>query len=96
MLDRLEEAEYLTRVPSKEDRRKILIKLTEKDKALQDVYVQVSKEMTELFYSVFTTREIDEFEEYLRRILDNLIAFETKKQPDKPSLPRGDKRQTNC
>lgn len=79
MLDRLEKTGYLTRVPSRKDRRKTLIKLSEKDKALQDVYVQVSKEMTELFYSGFTTREIDEFEEYLRRILDNLTAFETKK-----------------
>ena len=75
MLDRLEEAGYLSRVPSKRDRRKILIELTEKDRVLREAYAQVSAEMTELFYHGFTTAEIDEFEEYLRRILDNLTAF---------------------
>ncbi len=54
MLDRLEEAGYLNRVPSKKDRRKILIELTQKDRALRDVYEQVSGEMTELFYDGLT------------------------------------------
>ena len=72
MLDRLEETGHLSRIPSKEDRRKILIKLTEKNKALHDVYVRVSEEMTELFYGGFASEEIDGFEGYLRRILHNL------------------------
>ncbi|NOY07644.1 MAG: MarR family transcriptional regulator [Spirochaetes bacterium] len=80
MLDRLEKAGYLRRVPSKRDRRIILIELTEKDRVLRDAYAKVSGEMTELFYDGFTTAEIDEFEEYLRRILDNLTAFKTKEQ----------------
>lgn len=85
MLDRLEKAGYLTRVPSREDRRKILITLTEKDRPLQDIYLQVSREMTELFYHEFTAKEIDEFEAYLKRIFDNLTATETKtkKRPRK-------------
>jgi len=74
MLDRLEKAGYLTRVPSTEDRRKILIVLNEKDRAFQDVYMQVSNEMTELFYRGFDAKEMDQFEAYLRRILDNLTA----------------------
>lgn len=80
MLDRLENAGYLTRVPSGKDRRKILIKLTEKDRQLQDIYLQVSKEMTELFYHEFTAKEIDEFEAYLKRIFDNLLAIEAETQ----------------
>ncbi|MFZ3066404.1 MAG: MarR family transcriptional regulator [Nitrospirota bacterium] len=76
MLDRLEDTGHLVRVPSKEDRRKIIVKLTEKDKNLQNAYMQISKEMTELFYKGLTKREIEQFETYLRQILDKLIAFE--------------------
>jgi len=74
MLDRLEEAGYVARVPSQQDRRKILIRRTAKDKAWQKVYVQVSQEMTKLFYRGFSEKEIDEFEHYLRRIFGNLTA----------------------
>lgn len=76
MLDRLEEIGHLIRTPSKEDRRKIIVKLAEKDKNLQNAYMQISKEMTELFYKGLTKKEIDNFEVYLRQILDKLIAFE--------------------
>ena len=72
MLDRLEELGYVTRVHSPVDRREILIKRTEKDKAWQKSYVQVSQDMTKLFYDGFSQDEIEEFERYLKRILDNL------------------------
>jgi DNA-binding MarR family transcriptional regulator len=72
MLDRLEAEEHLMRVPSQDDRRMILIKLTEKNKALHEKYKRVSQEMTELFYQDFTTEEIDAFEGFLIRILKNL------------------------
>ena len=72
MLDRLEEAGFIVRVPSKKDRRTILIKRTEKEKSLESKYVQVSDEMTNLFYNGFASEEIDTFEEYLKRILANL------------------------
>jgi DNA-binding MarR family transcriptional regulator len=72
MLDRLEKAGLIIRVPSKKDRRIILIERTEKDKHLENVYVQVSDEMTNLFYNGFTSGEIDTFEEKLKRILANL------------------------
>lgn len=76
MLDRLEEAGYVERVRSEEDRRQVLIRRTEKDKAWQEVYVQVSQDMTRLFYAGFSESEIDKFEGYLGRILDNLLAHE--------------------
>ncbi len=82
MLDRLEEAGFVVRVPSTEDRRKILIRLTEKDKAMRDVYLEVSEEMKELFYRGFESGEIDEFEKSLKRILANLEAFEQKGRTD--------------
>ncbi|UCG32972.1 MAG: MarR family transcriptional regulator [Phycisphaerales bacterium] len=76
MLDRLEEAGYVTRVPSREDRRQFLIRRTEKDKALERVYVEVSQEMAGVFYKGFSSGEIDRFERYLQRILDNLTEAE--------------------
>ncbi len=72
MLDRLEEAGFIIRIPSEKDRRTILIKRTEKDKRLESKYAQVSDEMTNLFYKGFASEEIDTFEEYLKRILANL------------------------
>ena len=73
MLDRLEQSGYVRRVPSPRDRRMVLIERTEKDRAFQQLYVQVSQEMTALFYDGFSDAEIDVFEEYLVRILDNLV-----------------------
>lgn len=78
MLDRLVEMGYIKRVPSIDDRRKILIKLTEKDRSLQQKYVQVSKEMTELFYENFLPEEIDQFEAFLQKSFDNLQKYEKK------------------
>jgi DNA-binding MarR family transcriptional regulator len=76
MLDRLEEAGYLRLLPSAEDRRQIIIKLTRKDKRMRDVYHAVSGEMTRLFYRGFTLNEVDAFERALMRILENLEASE--------------------
>jgi DNA-binding MarR family transcriptional regulator len=75
MLDRLEEAKYLCRVPSRTDRRKIQVYLTDDGKKLQGEYSGVSQEMTELFYEGFTSLEIDEFEKYLERILQTLVKY---------------------
>jgi len=74
MLDRLEDAGYVARVASPDDRRKILIRRTVKDKAWQKIYIRVSQQMTKLFYAGFSKAEIDEFERYLKRIFDNLSA----------------------
>lgn len=76
MLDRLEKAGYLKREPSTEDRRRILIKRTQKDKSLQKVYIKVSKQMEDIFYRGFSEKQIIEFELYLQKILGNLLAFQ--------------------
>ncbi|MGC9779636.1 MAG: MarR family transcriptional regulator [Candidatus Heimdallarchaeota archaeon] len=78
MLDRLESMGYTKRVPSTEDRRKIFIELTEKNQVLQDKYVQVSKEMTDLFYRDISNEEIEKFENTLEKLYDNLLAYNTK------------------
>jgi len=75
MLDRLEGAGFLIRKPSNRDRRKILIKLSEYGKELQHKYIEISKQMTFLFYNTFSEEEIDDFENFLRKILDNLLKM---------------------
>ena len=73
MLDHLEKDGFIKRIPSKIDRRKILIKRTNKDKSFQNAYYQVSREMTDIFYKGFSEKEIEIFEDYLKKILDNLL-----------------------
>ena len=73
MLDRLENTGFLKRGLDEDDRRIFRVKLSEKSKRLQKKYVDVSKKMTEVFYGTLTEEEIDEFESYLKKILDNLI-----------------------
>jgi len=80
MLDRLAKLGYIKRLYSKEDRREILIKRTEKDRRMEKKYVEVSEEMTRLFYKQFSRSQIDRFENDLERILDNLTEFEANLQ----------------
>lgn len=72
MLDRLEAAGHIVREPSSKDRRAILIRLTEENRRQKDRYDKVSKEMIELYYDGFTQEEVEEFEGYLHRVLENL------------------------
>ena len=76
MLDRLESSGHLRRARSAQDRRQIRIQRTPKDKALEARYADVSQEMTKLFYRGFSPTETDCFEDSLKRILNNLTAFE--------------------
>ncbi|MFW9972673.1 MAG: MarR family winged helix-turn-helix transcriptional regulator [Candidatus Odinarchaeota archaeon] len=75
MLDKLEEAGHIERVRSEEDKRTIYIKLTKKNKDLQEKYLQVSNKMTELFYKGLSEEQINEFEDYLKQLLDNLTSY---------------------
>ena len=76
MLDRLERAGWLKREPSSRDRREIIIRRTEKDKALEKLYVQVSEKMTDVWYDGFGGQDIDRLEADLQKILENLSRFE--------------------
>lgn len=78
MLDRLEKSGYIRRIPSKEDRRKIMIERTEKDKSFQKLYVDISKDMSSLYFKGFSKEEIRQFEDYLTRIFNNLKTYEKK------------------
>jgi MarR family transcriptional regulator, organic hydroperoxide resistance regulator len=77
-LDRLELQGHVARVRSPEDRRKIVIELTPKNKALHALYQEVSIEMSRVFYEGVSEAEILQFEGTLRRVLGNLQSCEDK------------------
>ncbi len=71
-LDRLADAGLIIRERHPTDRRSILVYLTEKARNLNEEYIKVSQEMTDLFYGGFSQEEIRIFERYLARLLSNL------------------------
>jgi len=77
LLDNLEAAGHIMRVQSEQDRRKTLIRLTDKTRKLQNTYIKLSADMTKIFYKGFTPEEIDELEAFLDRILKNLVSQES-------------------
>jgi len=75
MLDRMEAEGLVERMASTVDKRETLVHLTGKTKKLHEKYLDVSLDMTELFYRGFTENDIESFEECLRRLLANLTKF---------------------
>ncbi|HUV23896.1 MAG TPA: MarR family transcriptional regulator [Methanomassiliicoccales archaeon] len=76
MLDRMEEDDLVKRRRSEGDRRAILLFLGEKAQDLRRDYMDLSKDMTELFYEGFSREERNDLEGYLIRIIQNLEAVE--------------------
>ncbi|MBE0636204.1 MarR family transcriptional regulator [Candidatus Bipolaricaulota bacterium] len=76
MLDHLEVSGFIVRERSDMDRRVILVKRTDKDRAWQSRYEQVSREMTEIYYAGLSSAEIEGFEQTLNKILSNLAGQE--------------------
>lgn len=72
MVDRMENAGLVCRVPDKNDRRKTLLTLTAKAKNLEQDYKAVSDKMSEIFYKGFSDNEIRTCEAMFARILDNM------------------------
>jgi DNA-binding MarR family transcriptional regulator len=72
-LDNLENLGFVKKIQSKDDKREIFIILTEKASKLKQNFIDVSKTMTNLFYDGFSEEEINQFEDYLQRCLQNLI-----------------------
>jgi MarR family transcriptional regulator, organic hydroperoxide resistance regulator len=72
MLDRMEEASLIERIPDKNNRRQIFISITDKVKSYSSIYDRISEQMNELFYKGFSEGEIINFENYLKRVITNL------------------------
>lgn len=77
MLDRMEAAGLILRKPSPNDRRVILILLTDKARSLKKDYDRLSQQMNEMYYQGFTEEEVRQFEGYLQRVLNNLEGGRT-------------------
>lgn len=76
MLDRMEQQGHIQRNYDPNDRRRIRITLTEKSKALNRKYMEVSQQMNHIFYRGFSAAAIGDFEKILAVILNNLKHYE--------------------
>ena len=72
MLARMQEQGLIRIEENANDRRSALVCLTEKAAALKDKYDGVTKEIEDIYYKGFSGEEIEQFESYLKRILNNL------------------------
>ena len=71
MLDRLEEKNFIKRTRSNKDRRVVQVELTPKGKQLADQMTQVSIDVLNHHLRGFTLQEIDQFKDFLRRMIAN-------------------------
>ena len=72
MLDRMEAAGLVERIPDTNNRRQIFVSITKKARKYREKYDKLSDDMNAIFYEGFTESEIAGFENKLRRILKNL------------------------
>lgn len=72
MLDRMEDAGLVERIPDTINRRQIFVQITDKAKDYREKFDEVSERMNQLFYQGFDDGEIQVFEDLLRRIKSNL------------------------
>ncbi|MCL2588489.1 MAG: MarR family transcriptional regulator [Oscillospiraceae bacterium] len=79
MLDRMEAEGLVKRTHDKVNRRQIFVSVTEKASAYQAQYEQICDKMNGIFYKGFSETEIRDFENQLRRILNNLEEKEDEK-----------------
>ena len=78
MLDRMETSGLVKRVRSEEDRRVVRIYLDAKAQDCKKLYKKVSEEMTRIYFQGFREEEIEEFENYLLRVLQNVREADQK------------------
>ena len=78
MLERMERSGLILRRQDSMDKRKTLLFLTDKARALEKDYIAVSEEMGDIYYQGFTADEVKAAEEYLDRIRLNLEGWQSK------------------
>lgn len=72
MLDKMENSNLIYRKQSDADKRKKYVYLTEKGKSLELKSKIATDKMGEVFYKGFSIKEIETFENMLRKIISNL------------------------
>lgn len=83
MLDQMERNGLIVRERSAENRRQIIVTLTEKAKQYKQEYDEISEKMTQLTYKGFTEEEIMIYENMLGRIKTNLEEYLNKEEKNK-------------
>ncbi|WP_322174671.1 MarR family transcriptional regulator [Acutalibacter caecimuris] len=78
MLARMEAQGLVVRGTGPQDRRQVLVALTEKARGLREQYEQVSQEMNRLFYQGLTQEDATLLDSLLDRVLLNLEMCETR------------------
>ena len=76
VLNGMVERGIVTRKINPKNRRQTIISLTEYARSLQEKYETVSQQMNTLFYQNFSQTELEQFEQYLARIVDTLKQTE--------------------
>ena len=72
MLEKMEKNNLIKRITDENDKRKSLVILTDYANSFKKSFDDISDEMLQKFYKNFSEEEIDNFEEYLHRIIRNL------------------------
>ena len=80
MLEKMEKNNLIRKITDENDKRKSLVILTEHAKSLKKCSDKISDKMLKKMYKGFSEEEIDNFEEYLHRIIKN---FEEKEESDR-------------
>jgi len=76
MLDQMERNGTIVRLRNPENRKQILISLTEKAKGYKKEYDDLSDRMNDLTYKGFTEEELSLYESFLKRVKSNLEEYE--------------------
>ena len=75
MLEKMEEKGLIFRETDSTDKRKIMVRLTEKSEKLEKDYMEISEEMTQFSYDGVHKIDIEEikiFESILKKVMENV------------------------
>ena len=72
MLARMDEQGLIAIEDSPPDKRSVTISLTPAAETLRAEYDNVTREIENIYYKGFTDEEVEQFESYLKRVLNNL------------------------
>lgn len=79
-LAKLEKAGHIKFMPCETDKRKILVKVINRNEDLVALNKKIIDETGEIFYKGFSDDEIVLYESFLKRTLDNLMEFQNEKK----------------
>ncbi len=76
LVDRLEKGGLVDRIPSPDDKRSTLVKMSPAARSLEASFLRVSERMISLYYEGMDDGEIDRFEKSLEKVLANCLRAE--------------------